>query len=71
MSKEAEEQADFMRVEDEGPDLGRVLRGLGPPRFNDSFIERRSRLYQQRSDYMDRIIRVQRDIEAIEHILGS
>ncbi len=67
MSDLSEEKADFA----EGPALGRILGGIGPPHLHDSFVERRSRLYHQRSDMMDRIVRIQRDIMAIERILGS
>ncbi len=59
------------------PDMEQAdLRGESPggfyaPPFHDSFLERRNRLYRERSDVMDRIIRIQRDIMAIERILGS
>lgn len=62
-----EEQAD---TKDESP-LGAVLGSMGPPAFRESFMDRRSRLYRQRSDMMDRIVRIQRDIMALECILGS
>ena len=50
---------------------GAALGGFYAPPFHDSFLERRNRLYRERSDVMDRIIRIQRDIMAIERILGS
>ena len=67
MAKPNEEQAD-----QSGPSLESIV-GVtgGPPPFLDSFLERRNRLYRQRSDYMDRVVRIQRDIMAIECILGS
>ena len=68
MTKPNEEQADFRG--EESP-LGSILDSIGPPPFHDSFVARRSRLYQQRSDMMDRIVRIQRDIMAIECILSS
>ncbi len=69
MARPTEEQEDFFAGEE--PDMGKILRGLGPPSFNDSFIERRNRLYAKRSRMMDRIIETQQEILAIERILGG
>lgn len=69
MARPPEEQPDFDMAGE--LDFGNSLGGLGPLPFRDSFIERRSQLYHQRSDAMDRIISIQRDIIAIERILGG
>ena len=60
MANPDEEQADL-----------RGAGGFSAPPFHDSFLERRDRMYRERSDMMDRILRIQRDIDAIERILGS
>ena len=67
MGRPDEEQADFKAEE---PIL-QALGSFGPPRFRESFRERLARLYRQRSERMDRILDVQRDIMAIEQILGG
>ena len=50
--------------------LYEALGMTGPPSFEGSFIERRRRLYKEMVRYTNRLIDLQKDIIAIERILG-
>lgn len=53
--------------------MEREVRGLstGAPAFRESFNERLRRLYREKSDLMNQMVRLERDIVSIENILGS
>ncbi|KKN47192.1 hypothetical protein LCGC14_0665330 [marine sediment metagenome] len=58
--------------EEQGARLFEALGRAGPPpSFEGSFIERRRRLYQEMSQAAHRMLELQKDILAIERILGG
>jgi len=55
----------------EKADLYATLDRVGSPSFQGSFIERRRRLYQEMSQHAERLMELQKDLLAVERILGG
>ncbi|KKK87301.1 hypothetical protein LCGC14_2410030 [marine sediment metagenome] len=56
---------------DEEEKMGDTIRSMGTVGFAQSFRDKLQQRYRERHDVMNHMMRLERDIMAIEHILGQ